>query len=535
MKKILCLIISLIITSSLAACGKNGGNNESGTIIDNSKTQVYVSCYTGGFGSAWMNAAIEKFNAKSDKYQVIKLPDNKDDMSTILDKVESKTTQADMFMCGSEIRLMSRKGLLMDLSDLYEREVDGRKLKDNIVDLDDWNAALMYDGKYYGVPHNDGIISAVYDRELFEEKDYFIRDNNGNLSAGKDGVAGTYDDGLPATMAEWNEMVENIYSSNVLPFIYSGKFYFYTDFFMMNVWAQYTGIDNFKLNYTFNGDFYSVTTGETTAITTENGYKMFELDKGRDKAVDFTYDYMVNPLYIHPVCNLSKSHTDTQQYYVTGFKNAASNKRSAILFDGIWWENEARPIFNALEKANEQGYAYGEHDYRLLLAPNPDNSYGINGNGKGSALNCNENCSFFAVKTEDKAKEAAVKDFILYLTSNEVSSMYTSMTGGVRPYYYSLSDEQYASMTPFARSVWDTYSDHENVKVIRNPLLIYKNRVNYDAITQNVRPMIYKVNGLSYSSFIDAPRRNIEREAVKAGFAQMFDQATWANILNELK
>ena len=89
MKKLFSAVLAVALLFSANACGNSSSTSqeESKVVVDKTKTQIYVSCYTGGFGAKWMDNAVEKFNAKQDDYQVIRLPDNKDDMSSILSKI----------------------------------------------------------------------------------------------------------------------------------------------------------------------------------------------------------------------------------------------------------------------------------------------------------------------------------------------------------------------------------------------------------------------------------------------------------------
>lgn len=527
------LALGLSVTS-FVGCG--GQVVEQSDVPSNPEaTVIYMSVYSGGFGSEWARKAATAFNNSQTDYFVSILPDNKDDLSTIQSKIESKTTQADVFMAANDIEEMANRGLLMDVSDLYtETDANGKTLKDHIIDFKDWEYSLKYNGKYYGIPHNDELISAVYDHELFASKGWLMTDDDGNLTAGKDGKTGTYDDGLPISMSDWDDMVGNILSDGVMPYVYSGKFSFYTNYFMLNIWAQYTGAENFKLNYTFDGDFYSVETGNTTTITTENGYLLASLDGGRRPAYEFAYKTLNDKRLVHPKSFLSSTHTDAQNYFVLGYKEASGNPRSAILFDGIWWQNEARPIFNALEEEKEYNYAYGKHDYRLLLAPNAEGGYGVDGNGKGSVVTTLGNCVVFAQKTTDTKKEAAVKAWMRYLYSDECSRMYTTTCGGVRPYKYSLTADEYASLNPFVKSVWDVYSDYENIKIVRVPLLIKSNSINYRPLSNVASPLAYSVNGIIYGNFLGGVKSGVTTDQMVAGAAALYTPETWARMVSEL-
>lgn len=538
MKKIskkLLIFVMIALMAFIAAC--SGTPVDDGEDDDFEGITIYMSCYSGGFGSNFIRIAAERFNQlhANDGYRVRILADNKDNMPTITSKIQAKTTNADVFLV-SDLGLdpLISRDLLMDVTDLYDRESDGVKLSEKIVDLDEWDYALKRNGKYYGIPHNDGLISAVMDYGLFEKMDWLVRDGNGNISAGKDGVPGTYDDGQPANLEEWNEMVTTIMADTRVPFIYSGKYYFYTNFFSLNTWAQYTGYENFKLNYTFNGDFYSVDTGNTTPISNANGFLMYQIDPGRRKATEFMYNNLANRLYIHPQCLLSSSHTEAQSFFILGHRKTETNPESAILFDGIWWQNEARAVFDACEEAKDYDYAYGVHDYRLMLAPNIEGSYGIDGEGNGSVIACNENSVIFAVAQENEAKERAIKEWLLFCTSDEVSRLYTTEAGGVRPYLYELTDEQYNSLNPFVKSVWDAYTDRENVKVLRSPLLRFANPLNYKTVTQVADPIKHRIGGIVYENILESMMSQKTVNDIMDGFTSYYSQDNWNKMLNEL-
>ena len=524
-----------------SACQPIPTGNNSTSMVGPQKenaTAIYMSCYAGGFGSAWIRQAAVLFNERFENYEVVVLPDHKDSTETTQSKIASDTTPGDVFLGDQNIRSMINQDMLMDLTSLYTtQDENGQYLEDRIIDPTDWQHVTKRNGKYYAVPHNDSLISAVADYGLFEEKGWLMYDDNGNISAGRDGVSGTYDDGLPVTVDDWNELIENIIAdpTTCYPYIYSGKYYFYANFFLHNIWAQYTGVENYKLNYTFNGDFYSVDANATTGITTENGYVLYEIDKGREKAIEWAAANLTNKLYTHPKSFLSTSHTDVQNYFVLGHKNAASNPRSAILFDGIWWQNEARPIFNSCEEANDKDYAYGVHDYRIMLAPIVEGSYGLDGQGNGAVLSCNENCVIYAKKQSDPKKEEVAKAWVQFLTSDEVSKLFTLYSGGVRPYKYSLTDTEYASLDPFTKSVWDVYSDYDNVKIVRNYLLKWSNDINSIPSSLSVDPLTFKVNGITYTDVVPALRANLSAEKIMKGFTDLYSKTAWDKAVSELK
>ena len=538
-RKFLPLTLAFLLTGSLflsaTGCGGNNGGGTSDVIVDPTKTQIYVSCYTGGFGSDWMAQAISNFNANHSEYQVIKLQDNKDDNGMIMSRMEAGTDKADVYVAGNDIYHMANKGLLMDLSDIYDDEVDGKPLQDKIDGLDDWANSLKYEGKWYGIPHNDELISAVVDYALLEKNGWLIYDEDGNVSVGRDGEAGTLDDGLPVTLDEWEEMVMNIAATDTLPFIYSGVYYFYCDHFMFNMLAQYLGEDSYMRYYDWNGNYVDPETKAVTAITPETGYKLFTADKGKLEVAQFAEEYLINKDYVHPSSFLSTDHMKAQSNFILGHHKAASNPQAAILFDGIWWENEARPTFMANENAKDYEYGFGVHDYRILPAPVLDNSVGYKGNTNATYLQSNGNNSIYARKTNDATKETGIKEFIKYLASDEISQIYAVQAGGVRPYDYSPSEADYQAMTPFTRSVYSLVEDRDNCKILRTQLLTYKHELNYMPVTTKASIYNYKAaNGLTYNNFISGLRAGLTAQQIFDGASLYYTQSVWNGMLAEL-
>ena len=149
-----------------------------------------------------------------------------------------------------------------------------------------------------------------------------------------------------------------------------------------------------------------------------------------------------------------------------------------MIVEGSWWENEARPSFAANDRLYPER-SFGKCDYRYMLLPYFDDGVQAFGNGKGTAVAISEASSFFVVKPTDyenqaaKDKIEALKDFLLYTLKEESLRKTTVLTGVVRPYKYTLTPEDRAKMTPFARNNYDVYMDEENVSRIRSS--VYSN------------------------------------------------------------
>lgn len=521
----------MVVLPSLASCKPTAG----GVVIDKNKTQVYFQSYAGGFGHDWALTLAEKFNEKqpADGIQVIVLDPTKDDVVFIAESIKAGTAVADIWQYQPTLARYIRQGLLMDITDVYEAESDGGvKIKNKIRDLDEFDVAMKYQDKYYMLPWNEGLILPVADYELFTARNWLVKDSQGNLSVGNDGKPGTYDDGMPVTMAEWDEMIARIASDgDVSPFINSNTYNFYTESILSTIWGLYDGKENFRAAASFNGNYTSPTTGEVTTFGNENGYLAYQVAEGRQLAIsEFAY-YYFNKNYLHPESLKTSSHTDAQAAFVMG-ANDSSIRKSAMLFDGIWWENESRPLFNSIG-------TYGEHDYRMMLLPQIDGGVQDpdgNGTAGGSLVTAMENNVLFAKAQSNEKKERAVKEFMKYLVSNEALGTYISMTGGMVPYDFELSADQYNNLTKFGKSVYDIYSDTENIAVLR-PVMYEQS----SEMCTLANPSAYlwgniaASNGQSYSNpwtaFVNG---NMTADKVISGLTDNYSQSKWQTMLNSL-
>ena len=107
-------------------------------------------------------------------------------------------------------------------------------------------------------------------------------------------------------------------------------------------------------------------------LSDTNGYKINELEAVY-QSLKFMNSYFNNSgtssKYLHSlVKDKSKNHLDAQNTFLLGYRNNAGNKLSAMLVDGMWWENEAKEFFNALG-AQDASRGFGQREYRIMLLP----------------------------------------------------------------------------------------------------------------------------------------------------------------------
>ena len=431
-----------------------------------------------------MDEAVSRYNAKSSEVQVIVNPNKDIYQSQIAPAIEAGISSSDIFITAQAgCSDLGIKGYLEDLSDIWATDVDGngQTVEEKMIDADLFKKVYKTSGGTWGLPHSDAMQGFVYDHGIFEDRGWLMTESDGvTLTVGKDGVAGTYDDGQPVNMQEWDLMVQKMVGEGVYPFLWTGMMASdYLTSLSEALLAQYDGLDNYFVTFSYDG-VYTHADGTQETITPATGYKTIKTP-AKKVVMDFVYKYLVESAnYYHPSAKLgSVSHQDAQNLFVLGYNNTSANPQSGMLYEGVWWENEARAVFTSLEKRGEKDYKYGTRDYRYMLLPNMEGQRGANGDGTGSVIGVSESGSIFLKKMPNAQKLGYAKDFIKYLVSDEVSRLFTTYASGLRPYNYELTAEDQNSMTTFAKNAYALYSDTENVTAIRLQPLSYLSEMNY--------------------------------------------------------
>ncbi len=534
-KKVVSVLLAMTTSIPMLVACKGGGTfTPWDSASTDFSTTLMVTVYDGGYGTDWIKEAAKSFNeANSDSSYKVQIKAEKMDISTVRNYCE-QGLNINRGECAyyvgtnrAEMRKGISQGVFADLSDMLTESPDnnGVTLKDKIRDYDTWQKAMSAaDGTgLYSLPYSDSVIGFIFNYDQFVESgylekvsasdssalnalkaqgiDYKVENNQvifksysgsnqyilykeGDIitSCGRDGIYGTYDDGQPNTIAEWDSMIKTIASDSIRPLIFTGTYsYSYSIAAFYSIIADVAGVEALETLFSSNsnGKEIQMKDGTTKVITPENGYEAYNI-KGIEEALEFLYTYMNvdttrDNNYLHPAAYLESgySHKQAQSSYLyaqaTG--GTATNPESAMLYDGTWWENEARPSFNELEKANYKEYAFGKQDYRYMMYPHYDaTSEGSIFSAYGSeAIVVPSKLDNDPVKSDEKL--AVIKDFILYATSDEVLQNFTVETSCVQPYNYDIPADKFAQMTPFAKSYWAMYADKENVTFVRPGIL----------------------------------------------------------------
>ena len=515
-KKIAALLCACLALSSAVSCGDSSGDNsQNGSfvpnesqVIDKNKKQIYINVYGGGTGTNWITEEANKYNETLEDYQIY-IQDEKREASYIIDEVNAASGVASAyFTVDIAFQELINTDKLVDLTSILNTTLEGEneKIGDKLTNKESWLKLASKNGSgCYLLPYCDSIGGLVFDYGDFVEKGWLnfadgndssvtaalevqgiVYENNGGklvyksggsvnyssgdriLTAGKDGKYGTYDDGQPQTIAEWDQMLGKIKSTaNCYPFIWPNKFENYTGMVQNAVFAQLAGVDGAENYFAFDskGKEVEMHDGTKKVITVENGYEYFGMKEIYD-TISFMATYFSSD-NANPAVKENTNHTDVQKRYLFAPVSNGKIAESAMICEGIWWENEAKKgVFPQVEK-QDADRGFGKRDYRFMLLPYMEGQRGIDGSGKGSVLAGQDTGSFFVVKEKDTKKTEILLDFLARTLSDECLEKFTSETGIIRAYDYEISAENFAKMTPFAKTVWNIYRDTENIAIVR--------------------------------------------------------------------
>ena len=480
-KKILALALTAI-TLSMGIVQFSGCKRENfEETIDENKTQLIVSNYDGGFGTAWLEDIKERFETA---YAETVYEPGKKGVQILLDpnKVEgdafawSNTDAQVAFtekMSTNKLMQMASLGQLLDVTDVLDTILaqDGVSLPENVV-----GALKILDGKtIYQIPHYEGGGGIVYDKDLFEEYRLYksktggwTNREEGNLSVGSDGKEGTMDDGLPVTYKEFFQLCTRMKQNTIIPFIISGEWkYSYQDLLLEKATLAYDGVQTTEAFLHFNGDTANYVTNitdnadayfgydltmESASITPENGY-LRDQTPGRLYAFEMLNKIVTDKLYSVSGWSSSVSHLDAQDKYLRSTKN---NEPIAMLIDGTWWENEANPVFESMGNLNSS-YKKENRNFGWMSLPTKVDENDTNANNDGLATIDHLNACAIARADVSENIAKLAKDFLKFCYTPAELEAFTVKTGTTRVFNYKISDESYNQLTSYQKDIWQIH------------------------------------------------------------------------------
>ena len=463
----------LVATSmALTACGGGGGttsgpNNDKKVDVD--KTQLYVGVYDGALGYQF---ALQYASEFEELYKDVSFETGKKGVQIFIDidkaAMEGASLETTMpnvrqdvfFSADSQYNALVQKGVVGNITNVVtglNYDANGEwvgfgkgtttlqsRMEDHFkVHL---NVGTEAEPQYYALPNFSSPAGIFYDVDLFKENGYF---DGGN---GPDGVAGTYDDGLPATWEDFKDLMDLMLLDNVIPYTVAGFSYWYTNKLTHAAWASYEGANDYMLNSTLSG-----TDNTLGPIDASNGY-ILQQQTGKLAALTAAYDMVSNPLYYSPSAfNNSQTHLVAQEEFVF---SKATNSRIAMFIESAYWENEARPVFN--EMGGDDGW--GKREFSLLTFPRFIGTEGVpDQDNTKNTINLSGSRSYVFTNAYSQ-KKALADEFVGYCHGTSALRTYTRLTGNPRAFDYELTDADLAEMTPQGRNIWEIYHDPNTEK-----------------------------------------------------------------------
>ena len=516
-KRFLTSALSLLLATScfsMVACGggetSSSGTGDQGGGDVAGKTSIRVATYDGGVGLDWLKDAAKRFE---EKYASKSFESGKTGVSVSVsasktgDMLANTSLDKDVYLTEVvDYYLLQSKGKIADISDVVtgslseynesgtiEGKLDGA-LKDFLT---------AKDGKYYGLPFYDGIYGFVYDVDMFEGMGWFF-DESGNFtstnkSKGMDGVAGTYDDGMPQTYAQFTKLVDKIRGDNVTPFVYAAESQVYFTTVLANYWADYEGKEDMQKNWTHSGSIEVINSFNGNTPVTEtvelSNSNINDLQKqaGKYYALKFLQDVVL-------------SNGQNRKEATGGFKAAQAQlimsyldgqkqqNPVAMVIDGAWFENEA-DLEETFETAKVLDASYdGTSDYKktrkfaFMPIPMADDSAATlaagsknaNGTHKQTLVSCNDSFCFVNAATTGSKLDVA-KEFVKFLHTDAELSSFTAKTSITRPLTYEVSAADKANMSYFGKSLME-------MKQASDIVYPYSNSTSY--ITESSKYML---------------------------------------------
>ena len=489
LKKIAVMAMAMALSVNMVACGGTENFSGSNEPIDESKSQLYVYNYDGGFGTEWLYKARDRFEAA---YAETSFESGKKGVQVQVSAGKSNldalaTSSFNVFFTEQVFyNDLISKGLLLDISDMVTAplsNVEGctetKSIKDKLPETIDASITAL-DGKYYVVPHYESYAGVAYDRALFNSKNLFIKEGggwtnlSGALSVGPDGVRNTSDDGLPSSYEEFYALLDRMVLYNIVPFIYSGQYPYYANDLPLGLWASYTGHDEFMLNYAFDsGDGADavkteIVTGfngntpviEEKIITPETGYLLSQ-QAGKYYALEVMKKIMSNSRYISDKITGVLSHLDTQMEYVY---SSLENEPIGMIIEGSWWYNEAKTALAA--SVAEYGEDAENRDFAWMPLPRQISGQVTEGNGKKNTL-YDQLSAWAFVNGNIKNNEAKVKmakAFLQFCYTDSELVEFTKVTSSYKSVNYEISESDLEQMSNYGKSIIKLRSESDVIR-----------------------------------------------------------------------
>ncbi len=490
-KRFMSVMLVCILVLSLALVSGCSVGPEGDEQIDETRTQLYVYTYDGGYGSDWLYAVKRRFEElhKDDELETGKkgiqvyVTAQKVGVGQLLNQVLDDRHEI-YFSEYADYYSYRALGILGDITEAVTRPLteygETRSIENKLTkEQQEYYSVDGDDGKehFYGLPHYSGYSGLTYNKALFDSKMYYFADSRGSAledrfiasaadkkSAGPDGVYKTEDDGLPATYEEFFTLCEWISKNGDTPVNWNGYDYNnYLGHLLDALVADYEGLDQMKLQFTLNGTAKDLGTVNASGefvkdaadltITASNGYELGR-QAGRYYALKFLQELITTDKYHNSnAFNSGYSQINAQEDFLYGGEDGKT-KPVAMLLDGIWWMSEATTTFNTMVDSMGQDYSKMNRDFRFMPLPNAsDAKTNEKAEGRKTLLYDHQRSICFMKANVPEFKCELALDFIRFVNSDESLVEFTQIVNAPKALEYKMTDEQMEGMTEFGKSI----------------------------------------------------------------------------------
>ena len=577
-KKLMVLVLAGLMSFSTVAC-MGGGNTSTGggnTSVGGGSAseenipgvtnpyKLKVFSFTGGYGEEWLNSLVSRYKrARAGKEFTI---DGKTYDGVDFELTKEKTIMINMMNSGNKFdvwfqeqvyynQILNNGNIFHDMTDVLTSEnpyEPGKTIESKMSDYQ--KEYYMRDGKYYGIPHYAGYIGIAYNKVMFEEFNWFFKDGYtaaefANLecfvesesdvkSKGPDGKANTADDGLPTTYDEFFALCALI-KDKCEPITWAGKHrQEYLNWFKTALAANYEGLDQMSLNYSFDGTATNLIEVDANGNITEladieinkdNGYELAK-QAGKYYAVKFLQEIIAEDYAADGATSTMYTQVQAQEDFV--LSDGSDTTDAAMLVDGCWWEMEADRTFNDIEQG--EGVDVRD-DFGWLPLPMPtqagadDRAAKLSAGQKGYTLADTHNSLAFIGKHVSDDLYALCKDFLQFANTDESLAEFTMITDTTKALNYTMSAEQKAEMSEYGRSLMEMQENANIVYTFSKNTFYQANEATFSQYRTSYSSK-YSENDASVDIAIDEFRTGISAEKYFTGL-YLYQQEVWKKLV----
>ena len=502
MKKLLLLLLSLVLSLSLFGC-----ETESKTQA-NTSTDLKITFFNGGYGEDWIKNLVARFEEANDvKVEIVSSNEGNCGAENF---IKSGYNMSDIYIGeGMPWRQLLQSGLLADLSDVYEAEVETSKGKQKIKDFMDplcvgnfyaqrqlskaeyvpW--AMPWTVQPNAMAYNEDILKAIKHVSSIEVTDGLI---------GSDGKWVS----VPKTLQDLYAFSEDViaFSNNsaekqalgdshtYVPFGFAGGINIDSiGFMIITWWAEAQGLST--SNYQGEGSFYDFfnfgnTTNSNVGQTVDMGvFRQTGLALSYDTFAAYIFDE--NGQYKNTLTNpYNNNLQQLQQLFVAN----KVKEKPVLAIASSYLENEV--IKNRYIDSDQDGIQ--DVNFKFMNVPklhadSEDILYG--------------RLSDAIIIPAKAAHLELAKKFLIFMSSEqEIINFAKDTNGGIRPFNCDLREESTGvKYSAFATSLFDVY---------------YNSRVFYE----------YPMNVTSYASVA-----HVYRYAEPSYHGNL----SWTSVLDKMK